>query len=296
MVGVAGLLSHLKAVGERIIAADVPDRAGALTYWGFLSLFPALIIAVAVLGIVGQLGSAQQEIVNALRDAAPGPAVEMVDQALEDAVEDRGGIGGILGVGLLLTFYTASSATGAAVRGVEAIYGRRHGGEWWHGFAIRFALTIALGTMVFVAFVAILLAGPVFSRVSEVFGLSESVSTMVSIIRWPIGVMAITAVALLLYWVGSGRQRRIGALLPGAASAVVVILIATFGFDFYVSNFENYGATYGSLGAVIVLLVWMWLSSLGLLSGAAVNAEIEAQRLDAGGPTGGDAPDDRASS
>lgn len=269
------LPGRLQSFLDRVSAADLTDRAAALTYYGFLSLFPGLIVAVAMLGIFGTYPDTYQEIIATLRDAAPGPAVDLIESALNDAVRSRGGAGGLLGIGLLLSLYSASGATGAAVRGIENAYGGNRDHAWWHGYVVRLTLTIVLGLMFLIAFAAILLAGPFFDWVSEHFGVSESVNSLVGLLRWPIGFASLLAATLLLYWTGSGRTRRLRQLLPGAAGTLLVIFIATFGFNFYVSNFSSYGATYGSLGAVIVLLVWMWLNSLALLSGAALNAELE---------------------
>jgi len=274
---------RLRSLLDRIVAADLTDRAGAVTYYGFLSLFPALIIAVALIGLVGSYPETYREIVATLHDAAPGPVVDTIDSALEDAVRTRGGAGGLLGLGLLLSLYSASGATGAAIRGIEAIYGRRHKGAWWHGWVLRFGLTVAVGTMLLVTFAAILLAGPLFGWISQHTGLSDTFNSTVAVARWPIGLGALLATAALLYWVGSGRRGGLRRLLPGALLAMIVTLIATLGFNFYVSNFDTFGATYGSLGAVIVLLIWMWINSLAMLVGAAVNAELDLSVPDVDG-------------
>lgn len=265
----------LQSFLDRVSAADLTDRAAALTYYSFLSLFPALIVGVALIGIFGTYPDTYDQIVATLRDAAPGPVVDLIENALDDAVQSRGGAGGLLGIGLLISLYSASGATGAAVRGIETAYGRDRNHAWWHGYVIRLVLTIALGLLFLVAFAAILLAGPFFEWVSKVAGISESINSLVSVLRWPIGILSLFSATLLLYWTGSGRSKRLRHLLPGALATIAVIIIATFGFNFYVANFNSYGATYGSLGAVIVLLVWLWLTSLALLSGAALNAELE---------------------
>lgn len=265
----------LQSYADRFSAADLTDRAAALTYYGFLSLFPGLILGVALIGIFGDYPETYNEIVAAMRNAAPGPVVDLVESALNDAVANRGGIGGLLGVGLVISFYSASGATGAAVRAIEAAYGQELDRAWWHAYVIRLALTIALALMFLVAFAAILLAGPIFDWVAELAGISESVSSLVALVRWPIGLTALLSATLLLYWTGSGRVKRLRQLLPGALAAMAVTLVATFGFNLYVANFSTYGATYGSLGAVIVLLIWMWLNSLAMIAGAALNAELE---------------------
>ncbi len=272
----------LKSLAARVSAADLTDRAAALTYYGFLSLFPALIVAVALIGLLGTYPDTYNEIVAALRDAAPGPVVDMVEGALDGAVRSRGGAGGLLGIGLLVTIYSASGATGAAVRAVQAVYGVKGEGAWWHGYVVRLALTLVFALLLFLTFAAILLAGPLFDWVSKLAGISDGVNNLVGLVRWPVGIAALITAGVLLYWVGSGRSRRLRELLPGAVMATVITLVATFGFNFYVSHFNTYGATYGSLGTVIVLLVWMWLSSLSLLAGAAINAELSGEAVGEG--------------
>lgn len=266
---------RLKSFLDRISAADLTDRAAALTYYGFLSLFPALIVAVALIGVFGSYPETYDQIVATLHDAAPGPVVNLIESALHDAIASRGGAGGLLGIGLLVSFYSASSATGAAVRAIEAAYGENTASAWWQAYVLRILLTVVLGAMFLIAFASILIVGPLFDWLSKHIGISESVNSVISLIRWPIGLTALLLATLILYWSGSGRVKRLRQLFPGAAASLIVTLIATFGFNFYVSNFSTYGATYGSLGAVIVLLVWMWLISLGLLSGAALNAELD---------------------
>lgn len=270
------LPAWLQSYFDRVSGADLTDRAAALTYYGFLSLFPALIVGVALIGIFGEYPETYESIVGTLHDAAPGPAVDLVDSALESAVTNRGGAGGLLGIGLLISLYSASGATGGAVRAVQAAYHEDYGYPWWQAYVVRLVLTIVLGLMFLVAFAAILLAGPLFDWVAKTFGVSESVSSVISLVRWPVGLAALLGATLLVYWSGSGRSRHFRRLLPGAVASILVTLLATAGFNFYVSNFGSYGATYGSLGAVIVLLIWMWISSLALLCGAALNAEIEA--------------------
>lgn len=266
----------LQSYIDRVSAADLTDRAAALTYYGFLSLFPALIVGVALIGLIGDYPETYKSIVKTLHDAAPGPAVDLVDSALESAVADRGGAGSLLGIGLVISLYSASSATGGAVRGVEATYHEEYDYPWWQAYVVRFTLTVVLGLLFLLAFAGILLAGPLFDWVAKTFGVSESLSSAISVVRWPVGLFALLVANLLVYWSGSGRTRRLRHLLPGAFASILVTLVATAGFNFYVSNFGSYGATYGSLGAVIVLLVWMWISSLALLCGSALNAELES--------------------
>jgi membrane protein len=253
---------------------NLSDHAAAVTYWGFLALFPALIVIVAMIGLVGSYPETYDSISSTLREAAPGSAVDAVNDALDDAVRSRKTAGGLLGVGLLLSLYSASSGTGAALRAVNEIYGVAHADSFLRAHLKRLLLTVCLGVMLLLAFAAMLVAGPLFSSVSDAAGIDESVSGVVSLVRWPVGLAALAATALLLYRVGADRAIPIRGLLPGACAAALLWAVASAGFSLYVSHFGSYDATYGSLGTVIVLLIWMWIGNLALLAGAALNVEL----------------------
>ena len=273
----------LAGVARRYSENNLSDHAAAVTYWGFLALFPALIVIVALIGLVGSYPETYDSISSTLRDAAPGSAVDAINNALDDAIRSRGTAGGLLGVGLVLSLYSASSGTGAALRAVNEIYGVAHADSFLRAHLKRLGLTVCLGVMLILAFAAMLVAGPLFSSISDEAGINESVRGIVSLLRWPIGLAALAATALLLYRVGADRAIPIGKLLPGACFASLAWAIASAGFSIYVSHFGSYDATYGSLGAVIVLLIWMWIGNLALLAGAALNVELEQQRAEGGG-------------
>jgi membrane protein len=262
---------------------NLSDHAAAVTYWGFLALFPALIVIVALIGLIGNYPETYDSIASTLREAAPGNAVDTINHALDDAVRSRRTAGGLLGVGLLLSLYSASSGTGAALRAVNEIYGVAHADSFLRAHLKRLGLTVCLGAMLILAFAAMLVAGPLFSSISDEAGVNESVSGIVSLLRWPIGLAALAATALLLYRIGADRAIPIRGLLPGACAASLLWALASVGFSLYVSHFGSYDATYGSLGAVIVLLIWMWIGNLALLAGAALNVELDRIRAEAAG-------------
>lgn len=265
-------------VVRRFSAHGLSDRAAALTYWGFLSLFPALIVLVAAVGVLGTYPDTYRSIISTLREAAPGTVADTIDSALEDALRSRSTSGSLLGVGIVLAFYSASSATGAGLRAVNAIYGVSGEQSWLRGHLDRLGLTLAIGLLLLLAFSAMLVAGPLFTSIAAEAGVAETVSGVISLLRWPIGIGALVAASLLLYRVGALRPVAVRHLLPGACAAAIFWVLASAGFSLYVANFGSYDATYGSLAAVIVLMVWMWISSLALLAGAALNAELEEER------------------
>jgi membrane protein len=269
----------LTGIVKRLDAGSVTDRAAAMTYYAFLGLFPALIVFVAALGLVGSYPQTYDNIISTLRDAAPGSAVETINGALRDALRDRGTAGSLLGVGLLLALYAAASGTGAAIRGIRAIVGIEEQQAWVSGILTRLALTLAVMLTLFVAFTAVLLAGPLFSSIGDAAGVGDAAKLAVSMIRWPLGIAALITAATLLYRAALVPRRvRLAQLLPGAFAAAFLWVVASIGFNVYVSHYSSYDATYGTLGTVIVLLVWLWVGNLALLAGAALNAELEAER------------------
>jgi membrane protein len=253
---------------------QLSDRAAALAYFGFLSLFPALIVAFAALALLGDYPETYQSIMGALRDAAPGTAVDTIDSALRD-VMNSSGAQSLLGIGLIFSFITASGAIGAAIRSLEAINGTHDAATFVRSSLTRLWLTLGLMVLMLVAFVALVLAGPIYGSIAEEAGLGDFARRAVSWSRYPAGLIAALAGTLLLYTRGpAGAPRRLVDHLPGAIFAGLLWVVASVGFSFYVSHFGSYDKTYGSLGAVIVLLVWIYVSGIALLLGGLLNQQL----------------------
>ncbi|MGZ5321002.1 MAG: YihY/virulence factor BrkB family protein [Solirubrobacterales bacterium] len=264
------------AVGayHRFGEVELTDRAAALAYYGFLSLFPALIVGIAVLALLGDYPETYRAIIDALRDAAPGTAVDMIDSALRDVLRGSGAES-LLGIGLVFSFITSSGATGAAIRALEAINGTRESATFVRSNLTRLWLTLAAMTLFLIAFAALVLAGPLFDSIAESAGLGDTGRTVVSLGRYPAGFCALLGATLLLYTrAPAGAPRRLVDHLPGALFAALLWVIASEAFSFYVSHFSSYNATYGSLGAVIVLLVWIYINGIALLLGALLNHQL----------------------
>jgi membrane protein len=227
-----------------------------------------------VLALVGSYPETYQSIVDTLHDAAPGTAADLIDSALRDALRERGQAGGLLGLALVLALVSGSGATAAAIRALEAIERKRGASSAARGWIARLWLTLALMGLLLLGFVALVLAGPLFSSIAEDAGLESSTRSFISLLRYPVGLLALFAAFLLLYWRGpSGKRRSPRAYAPGAALASGLWVLASVGFSVYVSNFSTYDATYGALGTVIVLLVWLYLGNMAFLLGGLFNAE-----------------------
>ena len=267
-----------KAGYERFGDLSISDRAATLAYYGFLSLFPALIVAVALLALFGSYPGTYNSIIDTLREAAPGPAIDTIDSALRNVLQGNGA-GGLLGLGLLFTFITASGAMGAAIRALEAINETRDSATFVRSNLTRLWLTLAMMALLLIAFSALLLAGPLFGSIAESAGLGDASRTAVALLRYPVGLGALMVAILLLYtFAPAGTRRRPGEHVPGAFLAALLWVIASAGFSFYVSHFGSYDKTYGTIGAVIVLLVWIYVGNMALLIGALANRELRRVR------------------
>jgi membrane protein len=267
-----------KGAFARFGDVELTDRAAALAYYGFLSLFPALIVAVAALALFGSYPETYRSIMDALRDAAPGEAVNTIDGALKNVLQGRGA-GSLLGVGLLFALITASGAVGASIRALEAINQTRESASFVRSNLTRLWLTLALMGLMGVAVLALLVAGPLFGSISEAAGLGDTGRALVALLRYPLGLIALLAALLLLYTLGpAGTRRRPIEHLPGAVLAALLWVLASMAFSFYVSNFSSYDKTYGTLGTVIVLLVWIYVGAVAVLAGALVNRELTRVR------------------
>lgn len=267
-----------KAIYSRFGEVQVTDRAAALTYYSILSLFPALLVIVSLLALLGEYPDTYQSIVNTLRDAAPGAAVDTIDSALRSSLSDRGNAGVLLVVGLALTLYSAAGAMGAAMRSLEAINRAKQSRSFLPNLGVRLGLTALLAVLVLIAFLAVVVAGPLFGSIADAAGFSGLVAGLVGYLRWPIGAAALLTAFAVVYALGPQRTPRPGdrsllSVLPGAVIGTALWFGVSLLFTTYVSHFGSYDKTYGTLGTLISLLIWLWLGNLAFLLGALFNAE-----------------------
>jgi len=267
-----------KAIYSRFNEVQVTDRAAALTYYSILAVFPALIVVVSLLALLGQYPQTYESIVKTLHDAAPGTAIDTIDSGLRGALSNRSNAGVLLIAGLALALYSASSAMGAAMRALEAINRAKRGRDFLPNLGVRLGLTTLVTGLVVVAFLAVVVAGPLFGTIADAAGFPSFVKGLVGYLRWPIGIAALLTAFAIVYALGPKRtpkrdDRSLRSVLPGAAVGTAIWFIVSLGFSFYVANFGSYDKTYGTLGAMISLLIWLWLGNLAFLVGALFNAE-----------------------
>jgi len=267
-----------KAIYSRFGEVQITDRAAAQTYYSILSLFPALLVMVSLLALLGSYPDTYESIIDTLRDAAPGTAVNTIDTALRDALQSRENAGVLLIIGIVLALYSASGAMGAAMRSLEAINRASSGRGFLPNLGVRLGLTLVVSLLVLTAFLAVVVAGPLFGAIADAAGFPDLVKGLVGYLRWPIGAGALLTAFAIVYALAPRRTPRRGdrslrSVLPGAAVGTALWFAASLLFTAYVAHFGSYDKTYGTLGAVISLLIWLWLGNMAFLLGALFNAE-----------------------
>ncbi|HEV2059293.1 MAG TPA: YhjD/YihY/BrkB family envelope integrity protein [Solirubrobacteraceae bacterium] len=275
--------STLKRTAKEFSDDNLTHWAAALTYYGVLSIFPALLAAVAVLGLIGS--SAIQPMIDNLGTVAPGPAQEILTSALQ-GLQNSGGGGLLLIVALAGAIWAASGYISGFMDASNAIYDIDEGRPIWKKLPLRIAITVLMLVLLSVSALAVVLTGPLAREVGNLFGVGESAVTVWDIAKWPVLVLLVSFMFAVLYYVSPNvKQPGLKSVLPGGAIAVFLWIAVSAAFAFYVANFGSYNETYGALGGVIVFMVWLWLTNLAILLGAEFNAErARGRHMAAGHP------------
>lgn len=277
----------LKRTVKEFKRDDLTDWAAALTYYSVLSIFPALIVLTAILGLLGP--TATQRLIDNAGPVLPGESRDILVSVLGDLQQSQGA--GVLAVvGLAGALWSASAYVAAFMRASNSIYEMPEGRPVWKVLPVRLLLTLAVVVLFAVCAAAIAVTGVVAEQVGGLFGLSSTAVLVWDIAKWPVILVLVSLAFALLYWAAPNvRQPRFRWLSPGGLVAVLVWLVASAGFAFYVANFGSYNKTYGSLAGVIVFLVWLWISNIAVLLGAELNAELaRGERIEAGEPEAGE--------
>jgi membrane protein len=263
---------------------NLTDWAAALTYYGILSIFPALLVMVSVLGLIGS--SATQPLIDNLGQVAPGPAQEIATSAINNLQGSQGAAGVIFIIGLAGAIWSASGYVAAFMRASNRIYDIDEGRPVWKTVPTRVVLTLVLLLLLALSAVAVTLTGGLAKEVGGVLGLSDTAITVWNIAKWPVLLLVVSFMFALLYWAAPNvKHPGFRWVTPGGVLAVIGWVIASLAFALYVANFGSYNKTYGALAGPIVFLVWLWISNIMVLLGAEVNAELQRGRaIEAGHP------------
>ncbi|HET9829209.1 MAG TPA: YihY/virulence factor BrkB family protein [Nocardioidaceae bacterium] len=254
------------------------DLAAALTYYAVLALFPALIALLSILGLVGQGPKIVSSILSIMSSSGLAGVAKTLGPTLQQLTHTPGA-GLALVIGLLSALWSASGYVGSFSRAMNRIYEIREGRPVWKLRPVMLFVTLVSVVLVAVVLLGLVVSGSIAQKVGDTIGLGSTAVTVWNIAKWPVMlVIVVFIVALLYYATPNIKQPKFRWLSIGAAVAILVWVLASVAFGFYVSNFSSYNKTYGSLAGVIVFLLWLWLTNIALLFGAELDAELERGR------------------
>jgi membrane protein len=266
---------------------NMSDWAAALTYYGLLSLFPALIALVSVLGLFGDPQSTTKTVTDVVTKLGPSSAADTFSGPITSITSNRGAAGVMFVVGLAVALWSASNYVGAFMRAANIVYETPEGRPFWKLRPLQMLVTLMMVLLLAAVALAIVLTGPVVSAVAGPLGVGSTAVSIWNIAKWPVLLAVVVLMFAVLYHAAPNvKLPGFKWVTPGALLAVVVWLIASAAFAFYVANFGAYDKTYGTLGGAVCLLVWLWITNLALLLGMELNAERERSRELAAGVTG----------
>lgn len=262
------------------------DLAAALTYYAVLALFPAVIALLSLVGLFGQGQQTVDTLLGILRDVGGGSAADTLGPTLTSLAAREGAAGIAFVVGLATALWSASGYVGSFGRAMNRIYEIREGRPFWKLRPVMLAVTLVAIILVALVAMALVLTGPAAQAVGDAIGLGSTALLAWNIAKWPVILVVVVFVVAILYYVTPNvKQPHFRWVSVGAAVAIVVWILASVVFGFYVSTFSSYDKTYGALAGVVVFLLWLWITNLALLFGAELDAELERGReLQAGIP------------
>jgi membrane protein len=269
-------MATLRRTAREFREDNLTDWAAALTYYSVLSLFPALIALVSLIGLFGDPQSTTTSLTEIITEIGPASAAETFSGPIESIASNQSAAGFAFVLGLALALWSASGYVGAFMRASNVIYETSEGRPFWKLRPLQIAVTLAMIVMMALLAVGLVLTGPVVEAVASPIGLGDTAVTVWNIAKWPVMVMIFLVMVALLYYASPNvKLRGFKWITAGSVVAIVVWAIASALFAFYVANFGSYDKTYGTLGGLVVLLIWLWITNLAILFGHQLNAERE---------------------
>ncbi|MFL6254800.1 MAG: YihY/virulence factor BrkB family protein [Pyrinomonadaceae bacterium] len=263
---------------------DLFTRAAALSYYFLLALFPLLIFMTSLLGYFAEAGTElRASLLHYLGSVAPRSASQLVRTTVEEITE--GATGGKLSFGLLAALWFASFGMGAIGDTLNAAYGVRESRPLWKLRLISLGLTTALAALTITALALVLYGGQIGEVLATRYDLGDAFKAVWNVLQWPIVLgFVLLAFALIYYYAPDLKHQKWYWITPGSLAGVALWLFVSFCFRLYLNFYNRYSLTYGSLGAVIILLLWFYLTGASILVGGKVNAEIEHAAAKSGTP------------
>jgi membrane protein len=255
---------------------NLSDWAAALTYYGLLALFPALIALVSLIGLFADPQETTQKVTEIVTQIGPSSAADTFSGPIESITSNRSASGILFVVGLLTALWSASNYVGAFIRASNIIYETPEGRPFWKLRPLQMLVTLVMVVLLALLAIALVATGPLAEAIAAPLGIGSAAVTVWDIAKWPVMLaVVVLMIALLYYAAPNAKLRGLKWVTPGSIVAIVAWLLASAGFALYVSQFGTYDKIYGTLGGVVVVLMWLWISNLALLFGHQLNAERE---------------------
>jgi membrane protein len=276
----------LKRTATEFIEDGMTDWAAALTYYGLLALFPALIALVSIVGLVADPEDVTRVLTDTVTAIGPSSAADTFSGPIESITSNRSAAGVLLIVGLATALWSASGYVGAFTRAANVVWETPEGRPFWKLRPLQILITLAMVILLALVALSLLLTGPLVTALGDAIGVGETAQTIWDIAKWPVLLAVVVLMFSFLYYTTPNvKVPGFKFVTPGSLVALVAWIVASAVFAFYVANFGSYDKTYGTLGGLVALLVWFWITNLALLFGMELNAERERSReLEAGIP------------
>ena len=281
-----GKLATLKRTFKEFSEDNLTDWAAALVYYGLLAMFPALIAFVGIVGFFVDPASATRTLTQVVTSLGPSTAADTFAGPIRSITANRGASGILAIVGIVVALSSASGYVGAFMRASNIIYETPEGRPVWKLRPLQMLVTLIMLILAVAVVLALILTGPVVEAVARPLGVSSLAVTIWQYAKWPVLVLIVLTMFAVLYYASPNvKQPGFKWVTWGSAFALLVWILASVAFAFYVANFGSFDKTYGSLGGVVCFLVWLWITNIAILLGVELNAELERSReLEAGVP------------
>jgi membrane protein len=261
----------LKATVQEFQRDDALGLAAQLAYYLILALFPFILVLVSLMGTFGSEELAS-EVLGYFRQVVPEEAYGIIETFTANIISGRAEAPGLLSFGILFTIWAASGAFAALINALNRAYDVQETRPFWKVRGIAILMTLGLSVLVLVGVLLLVVGEPIGKTVANIFGLGDLFLLVWDIARWPVALLFMVLTVALLYYFAPDVEQPFRWITPGGLIGVLLWVLASMGFNFYVSNFGSYNKTYGSIGAVIILLLYLYISSLTILFGATLNA------------------------
>jgi membrane protein len=260
--------------------------AAALTYYAVLSLFPALLVLVSLVGLFADPERLTKVLTDTVAQLGPATAAQTFQGPIESITSNRGGAGVVLVVGVISALWAASGYVSGFAEACNSIYEVKEGRPFWKLKPLQLLVTLVLILLAAMVALGLVLSGPIVGALGAALGLSDTVLGVWRFAKWPAMLVLVLLIFGVLYFTApNARVSGVRWVTGGAVLAVLMWILASIGFALYVSNFGSYNKTYGTLGGVVVFLLWLWITNMAILLGAEFNAEMErAKQLTVGIP------------